>query len=125
MTELKSSTEIMQYLARKYFKNRCEVTLEEFKPIGFVIHHIREINNDVLRSQFPKGESGRFEYLKKLMPLVEKDPSRFALIKNGIHTKLDHKRNGVTRLKMENRKRFCDLAMRTIHLKKKKIKRNK
>ena len=125
MTELKSSTEIMQYLARKYFKNRCEVTLETFKPKGFVIHHIREINNDVLRSQFPKGEKGRFEYLKKLMPLVEKDPSRFALIKNGIHTKLDHKRNGVTRLKMENRKRFCDLAMRTIHIKRGKTKRKR
>ena len=122
---LESSIEIMQYLARKYFKNRCEVTLEEFKPKGFVIHHIREIKGDVLRRQFPPGEKGRFEYLKKLMVMVERDPSRFALIKNGIHTKLDHKRNGVTRLKMENRKRFCDLAMRTIHLKKTKSNRKK
>ena len=115
----------MAYLARKYFNNRCEVTLEEYKSKGFVIHHIREIEKDVLRSQFPKGEKGRFEYLKALMPLVERDPSRFALIKNGIHTKLDHKRNGVTRLKMENRKRFCDLAMRTQHIKKTKHKRNR
>lgn len=115
----------MSYLARKYFNNRCEVTLEEYKPKGFVIHHIREIKNDVLRRQFPPGEKGRFEYLKALLPLVEKDPRRFALIKNGIHTKLDHKRNGVTRLKMENRKRFCDLAMRTIHLKSKKSKRKR
>ena len=122
---MESSTEIMQYLAKTYFKNRCEVTLEPFQDKGFVIHHVREISNDVLRSQFPKGEKGRFEYLKKLMPLVEKDPLRFALIKNGIHTKLDHKRNGVTRLKMENRKRFCDLAMRTIHLKKTKHRRKK
>ena len=115
---MESSTEIMSYLARKYFDNRCRITLETFKPKGFVIHHIREIDNDVLRSQFPKGEKGRTLYLNALKPLVEKDPSRFALIKNGIHTKLDHKRNGVTRLKMENRIRFCKLALETIHIKK-------
>ena len=121
--EMQSATEIMSYLARTYFHNRCRVTLETFKTKGFVIHHIREINNDVLRSQFAKGEKGRTEYLNALKPLVEKDPTRFALIKNGIHTKLDHKRNGVTRLKMENRKRFCDLAMETIHIKKTKGKK--
>ncbi len=120
---MESSAEIMSYLARKYFDNRCRVTLETFKPKGFVIHHIREINNDVLRSQFPKGVKGRDEYLNALKPLVEKDPSRFALIKNGIHTKLDHKRNGVTRLKMENRIRFCELALKTIHIKKSKSER--
>lgn len=108
----------MRYLAKTYFNNRCEVTLETFKDVGFVIHHIREIENDVLRSQFPKGAKGRDQYLTTLKPLVEDDPTRFALIKNGIHTKLDHKRNGVTRLKMENRIRFCDLALRTIHKKK-------
>ena len=113
----------MRYLARKYFNNRCYVTLETFKDKGFVIHHIKEINNDVLRSQFPKGNKGRELYLNKLKPLVEKEPSRFTLIKNGIHIKLDHKRNGITRLKMENRKRFCELALKTIHIKKSKSKR--
>lgn len=122
---MESSTEIMRYLARKYFNNRCEVTLEPFQDKGFAIHHVEEIEKDVLRPQFPKGNKGREQYLNALKPLVESDPSRFALIKNGIHTKLDHKRNGVTRLKMENRKRFCDLAMRTIHLKKKGLKRKK
>ena len=115
----------MRYLARKYFKSRCQVTLEPFQDKGFTIHHIREITNDVLRSQFPKGNKGREEYLNALKPLVEKDPSRFALIKNGIHIKLDHRRNGVTRLKMENRKRFCDLAMKTIHNRKIKAKYKK
>ena len=115
----------MSYLARTYFKNRCEVTHEPFQDKGFVIHHVREIENDVLRSQFPKGVKGRDLYLNALKPLVESDPSRFALIKNGIHTKLDHKRNGVTRLKMENRKRFCDLALRTIHIKKGKVRRKR
>ena len=122
---LESSIKIMSYLARTYFKNRCEVTHEPFQDKGFVIHHVREIENDVLRSQFPKGVKGRDLYLNALKPLVESDPSRFVLIKNGIHTKLDHKRNGVTRLKMENRKRFCDLALRTIHLKKHKNKRKR
>ena len=122
-SNMESSNEIMSYLARKYFNNRCRVTLETFKTKGFVIHHIREINNDVLRSQFAKGEKGRTEYLNALKPLVERDPTRFALIKNGIHTKLDHKRNGVTRLKMENRIRFCELALETIHIKKRKGKK--
>ena len=122
---MESSTKIMRYLARKYFKSRCQVTLEPFQDKGFTIHHIREITNDVLRSQFPKGNKGREEYLNALKPLVEKDPSRFALIKNGIHIKLDHRRNGVTRLKMENRKRFCDLAMKTIHNRKIKAKYKK
>lgn len=115
---MNQSVEIMRYLAKKYFNNRCQVTLETFKDKSFVIHHIREIENDVLRSQFPKGIKGRDSYLTALKPLVERDPSRFALVKNGIHTKLDHVRNGVTRLKMENRIRFCDLALKTIHKKK-------
>ena len=122
---IESSTDIMRYLARNYFNNECFVTKEQFQDKGFVIHHIIEIEKDVLRSQFPKGIKGRDQYLNALKPLVESDPSRFALIKNGIHTKLDHKRNGVTRLKMENRKRFCDLALRTIHIKKGKVRRKR
>lgn len=118
---MKSSIEIMRYLAKTYFNNECYVTKEKFRDKGFVIHHIMEIENDVLRSQFPSGVKGREAYLNALKPLVEANSSRFALIKNGIHTKLDHKRNGVTRLKMENRKRFCELALKTIHIKKRKV----
>ena len=105
------------------FGNRCYVTHEPFKVKGFVLHHIREIPNDVLRSNYPKTPMGREQYLIDLEHRVRKNPEDFALIKNGIHTKLDHNRNGVTRLKMENRKRFCELALKTIHIKKSRGKR--
>ena len=75
--KLESSTAIMTYLAEKYFDNRCWVTHEKFKPRGFVIHHLRYIENDVERKDYPSGEKGRYAYLKDLVPLVEKDPKRF------------------------------------------------
>jgi len=119
-----TASDIMQDLALRYFDNRCEVTLERFKKRGFVIHHVREIKNDVLWKHYPKTEKGRQQYLTDLRPLVEKNPHRFALIKTGIHTKLDHYKNGVTRLDIEKRIRFCILALRTVHERKikKKVK---
>ena len=126
------ATRLMSEMALRFFNNRCEVTHEKFKKRGFVIHHVRELEEgEVLRRQYPDGEKGRAAYLRALYPLVEEDAMsfkyggtdrRYALIKNGIHTKLDHVRNGVTRMTMENRKRFCDLAMRTMHKKGKKAK---
>ena len=100
MTE--TSTSIMRYLAHRFFNGECFVTHEKYKDIGFVIHHLKYIQNDVRRDQFPKGEKGRFEYLKKLKPMVENQPFRFILIKNGIHTRIDHPRRGLSRLKREN-----------------------
>ena len=108
-------SERLAYLAEKYFGNRCQVTLRKFTPRGFAIHHIREIENDVLRRNYPAGDKGREEYYHDLEPLIEKDPDRFALITNPIHQKLDHKRNGISRLKMDNRIRFCALALLTEH----------
>ena len=131
------ATRLMSEMALRFFNNRCEVTHEKFKKRGFVIHHVIELDEgEVLRRHYPNGEKGRAAYLKALYPLVEEDEDlyfkmdgsnrdykrRYALIKNGIHTKLDHVRNGVTRLEMEKRQRFCDLAMRTIHKKGKKAK---
>ncbi len=99
---LKTSTDIMKYLSEKYYSNRCFVTLEKYKSKGFVIHHLWYINNDVERKNYPKGETGRYKYLKALLPLIEKEPWRFVLIKNGIHTRLDHIRRGLTRMKSDN-----------------------
>ena len=99
---IETSTSIMRYLAHKYFNNECFVTKEKFKDKGFVIHHLWYIEKDVLRSQFPKGEKGRLEYLKALKPMVEQMPFRFILIKNGIHTRIDHPRRGLSRLKRDN-----------------------
>lgn len=115
-----SASEIMRDLAIRFFHNQCKVTLEEFQPKGFVIHHVIEIKNDVLSRQFPKTPKGKDEYLRALKPLVEECPERFALIKNSIHTKLDHVRNGITRMKMEDRQRFCYLALRTVHKRRKR-----
>jgi len=115
-----SAREIMQDLAVRFFHNQCEVTHKEFEPKGFAIHHITEIENDVLRKFYPYSVKGRDDYLRDLKPLVEDQPDRFALIKNFVHTRLDHKRNGTTRFPMDQRIRFCDLALRTIHRRKKK-----
>lgn len=117
----------MAEMALRFFDNRCAVTRVKFKRTGFAIHHIKELEKgEVLRRHYPDGENGRIEYLNALFPLVKRDyedhinnktKRRYTLITNGIHTKLDHHIRGVTRLKMENRQRFCDIAMRTIHKK--------
>ena len=103
----------MSYLARTYFDNRCFVTHEKFKKRGFVIHHLYYIDNDVIRGNYPKGEKGRQEYMKDLKPMVEREPFRFMLIKNGIHTRMDHVRNGLTRMKRENFIRLCVAVLLT------------
>ena len=115
---LESSSDIMSYLAEKYFDNRCFCTHEKFKPRGFVIHHLKYIENDVERKNYPKGEIGRYKYLKDLLPLIEKDPDRFVLIKNGVHTRLDHVRRGLTRMKKDNFLRLVMLVFMTEKRKK-------
>ena len=68
---MESSSDIMEYLARTFFNNQCFVTKEKFKRTGFVIHHLKYIENDVRREHYPKGEKGRLQYLKALKPMVE------------------------------------------------------
>lgn len=104
--DLSDSTSIMRELALRFFDNRCFVTLEKFKNKGFVIHHLWYVENDVRREKYPKGEKGRYEYLKALKKIVEKEPYRFILIKNGIHTRIDHPRRGLSRMKPDNFKRL-------------------
>lgn len=120
-----NATEIMRYLAHRYFDGRCFVTHEQFKSVGFVIHHLRYIDNDVIRANYPKGEKGRQLYLKALKPMVEKNPERFMLIKNGIHTRLDHIRTGLTRMKRDNFERLVLAVRMTIKTKRKINKTNK
>jgi hypothetical protein len=118
---LKSKLEVMSELA-PLFDNRCYVTHKPFSSKGFTIHHIEEIENDVLRSNYRSNNyvNDMNQYYTDLQSLVEENPNRFAMITNPIHRKLDGYRVGVTRLKMENRVRFCDLALRTVHLRGKK-----
>lgn len=97
-----SSESIMQELALRFFDNKCFVTHEKFKKRGYVIHHLKYIDNDVRRENYPKGEKGRLEYLIDLKVVVEQQPYRFMLLKNGIHTRLDHFKRGLTRMKRDN-----------------------
>jgi len=117
------ASNIMADLALRYFENRCFVTHEKFKKRGFVIHHLWYLENDVTRGEYPKGEKGRQEYIKALKPMVENMPFRFMLIKNGVHTRMDHVRNGLTRMKRENFMRLCVAVMLTKKHKKKTIKK--
>ena len=119
---LDSSTKIMRFLAETYFDNMCFCTHEKFKDRGFVIHHLYYINNDVIRSDYPAGEKGRFEYLTDLVPMIKKNPDRLVLIKNGNHTRLDHVRRGLTRMKREN---FLRLVLLVFMTKKEKFKPRK
>lgn len=99
---IETSTSIMRYLARTYFNNECFVTHEKFRETGYVIHHLFYIEGDVRREHYPKGDKGRLEYLKALRPMVEREPYRFMLLKNGVHTRIDHPRRGLSRLKRDN-----------------------
>jgi hypothetical protein len=108
-----SATDIMRYLARTYFNNECFVSKEKFKDRGFVIHHLKYIDNDVRRENYPKGEKGRLQYLRALKPMVEKQPFRFMLLKNGWHTRIDHPRRGLSRLKRDNFSRLVVAVLLT------------
>ena len=114
------ATSIMGYLARTYFDNRCFVTHEKFRDRGFVIHHLKYIENDVIRGNYPKGEKGRQDYIKALKPMVEAQPFRFMLLKNGVHTRIDHVRNGLSRMKKENQIRLFIAVLMTIKTRRKK-----
>ena len=110
-----SSTDIMRYLSHTYFNNRCFVTHDRFKDKGFAIHHLWYIENDIERKNYAKGEAGRYKYLKDLLPLIEKDPDRFVMITNGTHTRIDHVRRGLSRMKRDN---FIRLALLVLMTKK-------
>ena len=108
------ASNIMQELAIRFFDNRCFVTHEKFKKRGFVLHHLWYLDEgDVTRGLFPKGEKGRQAYIKALKPKVEQMPFRFLLIKNGVHTRMDHVRNGLTRMNRENFIRLCMAVLMT------------
>tara|TARA_R110000851_G_scaffold237848_1_gene390676 strand:- start:133 stop:528 length:396 start_codon:yes stop_codon:yes gene_type:complete len=119
------ATKIMQYMALAFYDNRCFVTHEKFKERGFVIHHLWYIENDVRRENYPKGDKGRQLYMSDLKEMVERNPDRFILIKNGIHTRIDHPRNGLSRMKPDNFTRLVVAVKMTIKEKRKTNKRSK
>ena len=109
---MRGAVEILTSLAEIY-DNRCFVTHRRFKPRGFTIHHLWYYDDDVRRDQFPSTPKGRDEYYTALEPLVRAEPWRFVLITNGIHTRVDHPRRGLSRMRRENQYRLFLLTIMT------------
>lgn len=100
-------------LARTYFGNKCAITLTPFKETGFVIHHLNYIDGDIERKDYPKGMQGTNDYYLDLEGQIIKRPQDFILVKHTIHNKMDHFKNGVSRLKRDDKIRFCAYALLT------------
>ena len=109
-----TAPEIFMELADEFFNGECRVTKTKVKRTGFAIHHIRYIDDDIERKNYVATPAGTIAYYNDLSHEIRADPSRFALITNGVHRKLDGYRVGVCRYKPETRQRFCDLAMETV-----------
>ncbi len=102
-----SSGEIIVELARKFQEGYSFVFQKKVQKRGFVIHHLRyRKNKTVRRSDYPKGEKGRDEYHNDLKPWYLKFPSDYIIITNGIHTRIDHRKRGLSRMKKDNFKRL-------------------
>lgn len=106
------SKSILSQLAKLY-NDECFVTKEKFQDKGFTLHHLWYIPNDVKRKDYPKGNNGTYQYYRDLEPLVRAQPFRFILIKNGIHTRIDHYKRGLSRMKRENFYRLTVAVMLT------------
>ena len=106
MKKLTKAQIILSRLAILY-NSECVITGKPFAVKGFTIHHMRYLKDkygkiiEKKRTDFPYTQKGRDDYYEYLEPLVMKDPGRFVLITNGIHTRLDHKIRGLTRLKKQ------------------------
>ncbi len=105
------AVDILSRLAEEFYNNECFITKKKFKKHGFTLHHLRYIDDDVERKNYPKTPKGRDRYYTDLDPLVRKDPGRFVLITNGMHTRIDHHIRGLSRLKYDN---FIRLVMITL-----------
>lgn len=91
--------EIMQYLARTYFNNECYISKDKYvKNKGFSIHHYYYVEGDMKWNQFRKGEKGKAEYMQHLQRQIERDPSRFVLLKKIWHTTIDASPNQSSRI---------------------------
>lgn len=109
---MEKAVDILARLAELY-GNRCFVTHRRFTKKGFTIHHLWYIEGDVERKNYPNTPKGRDEYYRDLEPLVIREPWRFVLITNGIHTRIDHHRRGLSRMRRENQYRLILLLLMT------------
>lgn len=94
---------IKQELAKlPQFKSRCYVCLTQASKRGFTFHHKNYVENDVVRSNYPKNEKGTLDYYRALKPLIEKNPTRFLWVCNPHHQSITR----LCRFNKENRKRL-------------------
>ena len=108
----KGSAELAR-LARQYFGNKCAITLTPFKETGFTIHHLNYVDGDIERKNYPDGMDGTNQYYLDLEDQVIERRQDFILVKHSIHNKMDHFKNGLSRLKRDDKIRFCAYALLT------------
>lgn len=84
---VKEEKEAMLKECGKYAQGhgRCKICRCITSRRGMVIHHYWYITNDVTHNMFPKTDAGRLEYYTKLLPLIKKNPKRFAYYCNADH----------------------------------------
>ena len=100
---LQTSGEIIMELGRIYQDGKSFVYKKKIQKRGFVIHHLRYRKGEtVRRSEFPKGENGRDEYHRILKPFYDKWPMDYIIITKGVHTRIDHMKRGLSRMKKDN-----------------------
>jgi len=139
---LREAVKILTRLS-KLFEERCHVTHKRFTKRGFTLHHLWYRDDDVEYKDFPQTPNGRDQYYAALEPNIRggiteserkayverleqareeinriideeiRTPKRFVLITNGMHTKLDHYKRGLTRMRRENLYRLFIVAIMT------------
>ncbi|MFB5617938.1 MAG: hypothetical protein ACE5Q4_04690 [Nitrosopumilus sp.] len=118
--EWKEYYDVMEYLAEEYFNGECYVTKQKYERKGMGIHHLEEKDGDVLKrdykKQYKRPSTASLMYIRDLMKQFYTDPTlkdRTVLVKNIVHTRLDHKVYGVTKFPMDQRERFVEILMAT------------
>lgn len=65
---------------------RCKICKCIKSRRGMVVHHYWYLKKgDITHNMFPKNDSGRLEYYTKLLPLIKRNPKRFAYYCNADH----------------------------------------
>ncbi len=113
---MQSAGEIIVELAKKYQDGKSFIFRKTVLKKGFVIHHLRYRKGQTVRwSDYPKTKKGRDEYNRDLKPYYEKWPMDYIIITNGMHTRIDHPKNGLSNLKTSN---FMRLVLAVLLTKK-------
>ena len=69
---------------------------------------------------YKRLEALKYEFDELFKEMINNEPMRFMLLKNGIHTRIDHVRNGLSRMKRENQMRLFIAVLMTVKTRRKK-----